>query len=163
MIVFGIDPGVSGAIAFQDGAFCGVFDMPIRPARGAGMIKREVDVIAMRKQMVGIVDERRYPAVLVVIEDVGIMGGKNNAVQTQGSLVRSFTVAQTLAELLGWPIKYARAQEWKKFYGLSTDKGASLETARRLYPQLSSELARAKDHNRAEALLITNYGVRKFS
>jgi hypothetical protein len=42
--------------------------------------------------------------------------------------------------------------------GLSSDKAASLDKARLLFPAAS--LDRKKDHNRAESLLLAEYGRR---
>lgn len=47
--------------------------------------------------------------------------------------------------------------EWKKFYRLGREKSASLDMARALYPAAQPFLKRAKDHNRAESLLIAHW------
>jgi crossover junction endodeoxyribonuclease RuvC len=50
-------------------------------------------------------------------------------------------------------------QAWKKLFGLNgADKKDSLDVARRLYPALGADLARVKDHNRSEALLLAHFG-----
>lgn len=161
MIVVGIDPGLSGAIATlypnRDPA---IDDMPTRPTRGNGMIKHEVFARGVRD-----VIRARVPAaesVLFAIEDVGIMGGHNNSLQTQGSLVRSFCVAQAVAELRTGPdtVECVNSRTWKAFYGLGKDKAEALRIARELFPSLETSLARAKDQNRAEALLIANFAQR---
>ena len=49
-------------------------------------------------------------------------------------------------------------RQWKAFYGLKAgDKKAALQLARELFPELEGCLERAKDHNRAEALLLGEY------
>ena len=51
-----------------------------------------------------------------------------------------------------------RPQTWQKFHGIKkADKDVSIEIARRLFPGKQKQLARKKDHNRAEALLIAEY------
>lgn len=106
--------------------------------------------------------------VRAVIEAVGTMGGKNNAIQTQGSLLRTLGAVETVLELLGLKPTYVQPQTWKRAFGLiesrtfgtkatpSQSKAKSLECARRLYPACK-EIARAKDHNRAESLLIAHW------
>ena len=80
-----------------------------------------------------------------------------NAIQTQGSLMRSLGAIETVFEVLRMPVMLISPQVWKKHFGLKSDKKASLEVARRLYPQCSA-ISRAKDHNRAESLLLAQYG-----
>jgi crossover junction endodeoxyribonuclease RuvC len=63
----------------------------------------------------------------------------------------------------GWPLTIVRPAEWKKGLGYPAKdkkegKAYSLTLARRLYPAAAGDLARVKDHNRAEALLLAHYG-----
>lgn len=161
MIFIGADPGVSGALAFlYENMPPRVEDMPTRPTRTAlGLIKREVFAEGVQDLL------RNFTAPgaakHICIESVGIMGGVNNAIQIQGSLVRSFTIVEACAELDRYEISYVQPQAWKKFYGLGRDKGEALRIACELFPQLADHrLTRAKDHNRAEALLIANFAKR---
>lgn len=78
------------------------------------------------------------------------------------------TLGSTLAALQfsGVPYELVPAQSWKRALGLIAEAGApdkakkdaSLSRARMLFP--TADLDRAKDHNRAEALLIAHYGQR---
>ena len=77
----------------------------------------------------------------------------------------SRTLLEQMAELLDVDIfilgHQPQPQGWKKFYGLGRDKGEALRIACELFPQLADHrLTRAKDHNRAEALLIANFAKR---
>ena len=61
----------------------------------------------------------------------------------------------------GWPLEIVRPTEWKKGWGYPAKdktggKEHSLTLARQLYPQAAGLLARKKDHNRAEALLLAH-------
>jgi hypothetical protein len=137
-----------------------VFDIPVMPIPGVGpkaMVQSKVDARALVKLL-----RQHCPAgeaVRSVIEGVNVMGGKDNAVQTQGSLLRTLGAIETVLECLGWAPGYANPQTWKRFFGLIdsklTDtaqrKRKALECARRLYPQCN-EIARAKDHNREDAI-----------
>jgi hypothetical protein len=52
-------------------------------------------------------------------------------------------------------------QTWKTMFGLiKQPKSVSLAVARKLFPTLHQRLKFKKDHNRAEALLIAEYGRR---
>jgi hypothetical protein len=154
MITIGIDPGLTGAVAFVDSyGTCSIEDLPTLPLPGTGMIKRRIDGRALAE-----IVRRFVPAgerAFVVIEDVHAMGG--SAVQTMGSMMRSVGAIETVIEMLRLPIHPVSPRTWKAHYGLKADKAASLDTARALYP--SAPLKLAKHHNRAEALLIAHYGL----
>ena len=104
---------------------------------------------------------------LIAIEAVGTMGGANNAVQTQGSLLRSLGAIETVAECLKWTIDYVQPMTWKRSYGLvgldlphAKVKAKSLEVARKLYPDAAHDLRLQKFHNRAEAILLAHWQLR---
>jgi hypothetical protein len=155
VITIGIDPGLTGALAFIDSRGSVVIeDIPTIELPGNGLVKRKVDGLALARLV-----RTHCPAsenALVVCEAVRTMGGKNNAVQTQGSLMRTLGAIEAVFEVLRFPWAIVEPQAWKRHYGLKTTKGESLTTARTLYP--TAPLKLAKHHNRAEALLIAHYG-----
>lgn len=155
MVFIGIDPGLTGAISFIDSrGSCVIEDIPTVELPGNGMVKRKVDSLALARLV-----RQHCPAseqAMVMCEAVRAMGGKNNAVQTQGSLMRTLGAIEAVFEVLRFPWQIVEPQAWKRFYGLGSDKAASLATARALYP--GAPLKLAKHHNRAEALLIAHYG-----
>ncbi len=51
--------------------------------------------------------------------------------------------------------------DWKKLFGLGNDKDESIACAKRLYPDAGASLARKKDHNRAESILIGHWLLRE--
>ena len=124
---------------------------------GNGLVKRKVDGRAFAQLLREMVPAGE--SALVMVEQVRVMGGKNNAVQTQGSLMRTLGALEAVLEVLRMPPTMLEPQTWKRFYGLGSDKKASLELARRLYP--TAVLHLAKHHNRAEAVLLAHYGLRK--
>ncbi|MGJ7611126.1 MULTISPECIES: hypothetical protein [unclassified Variovorax] len=157
MIFIGIDPGLSGAISFVTDRTCVVEDLPTMPLPGDGLITKKIDgralVTLIRKNVpIGEMAE-------AYLEQVNTMGGKNNAVQTQGSLMRSLGAIETVLECLGYKPTMLGPQKWKRFYGLDADKKKALEKARVLYPD--APLSLVKHHNRAEAVLIAHWGLRK--
>lgn len=168
-MIVGIDPGLSGACAVRDHAgLRAVFDLPTMPIPGIGpkaLVQRKIDGRTLCKLLLQHCPPTEAKPT-VVIEAVGTMGGANNAVQTQGSLLRSLGAIETVAECLAFPIEYVNAQTWKRFFGLidpnlsqSERKARALATARRLYPGCA-DLGRAKDHNRAEGILIAHWSWR---
>lgn len=108
-------------------------------------------------------------AVLVVFEDVRArpMGNAEshfNSFHSQNSLVLSRGLITACIDIAGFECKAVQPQTWKATYGLGgADKKDSREMAQRLYPALASEFSRVKDHNKAEALLIAHFALRRLT
>lgn len=166
MLFVGIDPGLTGACAVVGPqGLRGVFDLPTMPIPGVGpkaLVQRKIDGRALLDLLLTTCPAGEARPT-IVIEAVGTMGGANNAVQTQGSLLRSLGAIETVAECLKCKVVYVSPQTWKRTYGLidpnlkqTERKAKALQTARRCYPSCK-DIARAKDHNRAESILIARY------
>lgn len=166
MIVIGIDPGLTGACAFINTRTnaAAVFDLPTMELPGNGMIRRKIDGLALAQLL-------RIHAPLdedaaAFLEQVGVMGGpkgKTNALQIQGSLCRTLGAIEAVLECFRRPPTMVQPQVWKRSYGLAADKELARAKAGALYPALAADLKRVKDHNRAEAVLIAHYGVRRIA
>ncbi|WP_439587510.1 hypothetical protein [Hydrogenophaga sp.] len=160
MIVIGIDPGLSGACAVLDhNGLRAVFDLPIMPIPDVGhkaLVKKKLDGRALRRLLLDTCAANE--PVLAVVEAVGVMGGKNNSIQTQGSLLRTLGAVENTLECLNLVVVYAPPKVWKGFYGLTADKDAARHVAQALYPD--APLKRVKDHNRAESILIAHWHLR---
>lgn len=160
MVIVGIDAGLTGAVSFLDmNGKCVVEDLPTVGLPGRGLIKNRIDGRALADLLL-----KNCPAgepIKVVMEQVATMGGKNNSVQTQGSLMRTLGAIEATLEVLRIPAQLVYSQTWKRLYGLSSDKKASLVVARKLYPDAPLHLA--KHHNRAEAVLIAHWALRKLT
>ena len=88
---------------------------------------------------------------MIVVESVHTMPGQG--VASQGKFMRAAGAIEAVAEITGFPFVLVSPQKWKKHHGLiGTDKKASLELARKIFPE--SPLKRVKDHNIADALLM---------
>ena len=171
MIIIGIDPGLTGAVAVVNTATgaCDVQDLPTVDLEGGGLVKRRIQGRDFGLQLRQMVPPGHTP--LVFLEQVGAMGGQNNAVQTQASLAGTFMGIRCVLDILRWPPELVQPQRWKAKFGLtrkkadpgekaeseSAYKGRHLKVARELYP--SAPLHLARHHNRAEALLIAHYGI----
>lgn len=167
MIVIGVDPGLTGALAFvRPAGLVAIEDIPTQALDGKGLVKRRIDGLALAQLV-----RKHCPvgsAVLVCCEQVGTMGGQNNAVQTQGSLMRSLGAIEAVFDVLRWPCLMVQPRVWQGHHGLAGKKAGKREhgalpaasvKALELYPAAARQLARVKDHNRAEALLIAAYGL----
>lgn len=166
MIFIGIDPGLTGACAVIDHqGVRAIFDLPTMKAPEVGpdaKVQRKIDGRAFHKlllQHCPLADGRPQ----VIIEKVGTMGGQNNAVQTQGALMRTLGAIEAVMECMTYPVHYVAPQKWKRMYGVGAVKAHALDKARKLYPAAAGDLARVKDHNRAEAVLIAHWGKVEFS
>jgi crossover junction endodeoxyribonuclease RuvC len=57
------------------------------------------------------------------------------------------------------PLTLVPSSKWKPEMGLrGQEKSASIALAKQMFPHIASQLARAKDDGRAEAILIAYYG-----
>ena len=159
MIIIGIDPGLTGACSFIDTRTkaCSVHDLPTMPLPGNGLIKRKIDGLALAQllRVHAPVDEDAAS----FLEQVGAMGSKNNAVQTQVSLGRSLGAIEAVLECFRRPPAMLHPQTWKKRFGLGSDKALARQIAVSLYPMLAEDLKLVKHHNRAEAVLIAHFGM----
>ena len=169
MIVVGVDPGITGALAFIDSRGTAVVeDIPTIAVPGGGMVKRRVDGYGMAK-----IVRAHCPigeSVLVVCEAVHAMPG--NAMQTQGSLLRSLGAIEAVFDVLRLSPRMVSPQSWQAAFGLKGKKTekrergelpAAIVIARKLYPMLCDRLELVKRHNRAEACLIAAFGQERFA
>jgi len=153
-MIIGIDPGLTGAIAFigRDGYL--VEDLPtMANGKGKAKVKRQIDPGELFHMLRTMGDEAEQ----VYIERMASMPGQG--VQTMFSLGDTFGCIRSVVALAGIPMEIISSQIWKKSYGLTSDKELARAKAIELFP--TAGLSRKKDHNRAEALLIANYGVRR--
>lgn len=146
----GIDPGLSGAIAFlADGQFADVHDMPTM-GRGKGG-NQQVDACKLAAILRGATMMRHGALVTCRIEDVHAMP-KQGVVSSFG-FGRSAGVAHGVLAALGYPTTRISPEKWKRDMGLiGAEKDASRQRAIRYFPRAPLQLK--KHDGRAEALLL---------
>ena len=153
MIIFGIDPGVSGAISvLENKKVIEVFDMPTMIDGKKN--KRQVN----GAQVTNIIRERLNDdkEIVVVVEHVNAMPGQG--VTSMFNFGQSFGVIKGISSALSLPIYFVRPMKWKKHFNLiKTNKDASRTKVIEIYPEISSKLSRKKDSNKADAILIARY------
>jgi len=162
MIIFGIDPGVSGAIcALRYGKIIEVYEMPTmidgkknkRQVNGAEVTNIFNKVINTNLKATHINNEDE---VKVVVEHVTAMPGQG--VTSMFNFGQSFGAIKGICAALKLPIYFVRPTKWKKHFNLiKTNKDASRTKVIEIYPNISSELSRKKDSNKADAILIARY------
>ena len=143
--VLAIDPGKHGALAVlaADGLDARVFDLPEDDRHLALLVRQQTPKVR---------------GVRAVIEDVHGMPNWGNSFQfgVRVGRARMAFAAAELRPVLVQPV------EWKHSFGLvGKDKSASLVAAREAFPRMAATLARERDHDRAEALLMALWLYRK--
>ena len=159
MIIFGIDPGVSGAISIlRNKDVLEVFEMPTmidgkknkKQVNGSELSNIIMNTINFKSS------EFKKEEVVVVVEHVNAMPGQG--VTSMFNFGQSFGVIKGICAALRLPIHFIRPTKWKKHFNLiNTNKDASRTKVIEVYPKISGKLSRKKDSNKADAILIARY------
>ena len=133
----------------------GVFDCPVlRPKKGVAMVNAHA--------LMDSLSEFCAQCDHAFIERAQFMPGQGGS--SAFNYGTGFGIYLGVLAALEIPYSMVAASVWKKFFHLAgPDKEASRATAIRLVPSLAPDLARKKDHGRAEAILICLYGMAKMS
>ena len=163
MLILGIDPGLSGAVALVSGDrrspdLVGVWDMPTLNLASNGKVKNQLDHAALNELLHRIAILNGYVD-HAVLERVGAMPGQGVTSMFNFGMVYG-AIQQALAGN-GLPYSFVSPRKWQSGVGLPIEGGkdASLALAKRLWPAARDEgggLAfRLKKHDgRADAALM---------
>lgn len=151
MILCGIDPGVSGAVAVID-TNIGLADVVDLPQGPYGL-----DPVAFAEQL------DAWGVRSVTLEDNRAMGSNGSLANFSMGRAVGLIIASVL--LTSRPLHRVKPQVWQRSVGVATIKAAERkeahrQRARELFPECETKLRRKRDHNRADALLITEYARR---
>ena len=143
--IVGVDPGITGALAVHiDGRLTAISDMPVYDGRTDAKALRDILEV--------------WGPDCVFVEHTQPM--------PKNGVIASFSLGQNTGIILGvlgamrHPYVRVRPQAWKSKMSVSRkDKNAIRGIVRELYPQHAHMFKRVMDHNRAEAVLISRYGV----
>ena len=166
MIIFGIDPGVSGAICVLEGGegrIIEVYEMPtmIDGKKNKRQVNGAEVTNIFKKELINennrIESSENYEKIAkVVVEHVTAMPGQG--VTSMFNFGQSFGVIKGICAALKLPIYFVRPTKWKKHFNLiKTNKDASRTKVIEAYPEISNQLSRKKDSNKADAILIARY------
>ena len=167
-VLIGIDPGKTGAIAFLCGRKTFFLDIPtVVVEKGKdkkGKLKRrsEYDLYTL-KNIFGVTLKPFHSRMRVFLERAQIMG---KWAPRQDTPLTAFDVGwgagmwHMLFVCFGIPFEDIPPAEWKKAMGLTRKgKEAARRMAQRIFPDIAeSHLNTKSSHNRAEALLIAEFG-----
>ena len=153
MKIIGIDPGLSGAIAvLKNNKVLKVFDMPVMSEGKKN--KRQLNsalLVNLLKQNIASDED-----VAIVVEQVNAMPGQG--VTSMFNFGQTFGAIKGICAALEFPIFFVRPSKWKKHFELiNSSKDASRTKVIEMYPKLSNQLAKKKDVNKSDAILIARF------
>jgi crossover junction endodeoxyribonuclease RuvC len=147
--ILGIDPGLSGALALYNGQWT-LLDMPV-----VGDAKRhEINGPLLCAWL------REHAPDHAFIEYASARPGQGITSMFRFGVAYGATKMALAA--CGVAFTVVTPVKWKPAVGISTgaDKEASRQRALQLFPDQAANLARKKDHARADAMLIAHFGMK---
>lgn len=163
-VSIGIDPGLSGAVAFlPDGAAPWVADMPTLAYSETGATKRAVDGRALAAMLEPFAMAGNARVFLERVQPMPSIPGKGGLRRSMGAssafaFGMSYWGVACVVAALSIELHLVHPQTWKAHFRLTKDKEMARALAIRLFP--AAPLTRKKDQGRAEALLLARYGNR---
>ena len=153
MLIYGIDPGFTGAIAlyWPDTGKLEVHDMPVmKNPKGKTIINPHgvLDILA-----------NEGGRSLAVLELTSAMPGQG--VSSMYRFGQGVGVIEASIAASKLPLQYVTPAIWKKHFNLSRDKNVSRSLTMQRFPEQAQIFSRSKDDGRAEASLIALYGAEK--
>ena len=153
MIIIGIDPGLSGAIAVLENHIVKkIFDMPVMSEGKKN--KRQLNsaqLVELIKQNI-----KNKEETAIVVEQVNAMPGQG--VTSMFNFGQTFGAIKGICAALELPIFFVRPSKWKKHFELiNSSKDSSRTKAIEMYPKLSNQLAKKKEVNKSDAILIARF------
>ncbi|CAH2060719.1 unnamed protein product [Thlaspi arvense] len=160
--VLGIDPDLSGALALLkidhilDSSEAQVYDTPHLPVLVGKSVRKRLDA----KSIVQLIRSLDIPSgSTAYIEQSTPFPKDGKQGWYSGGFGYGFWIGTLVAS--GFSVVPVPSSLWKRHFQLAggnCTKDDSRRVASELFPSLSSQLKRKKDHGRAEALLIAAYG-----
>ena len=155
MFIIGIDPGISGAICFfENGKIIEIIDMP--NMTDGKKSKKQVNGAQIYNEISERIKNVPKYEINVVLEQVSAMPGQG--VTSMFNFGQTFGAIKGICAALNLPIFFVRPSKWKKYFELiNSSKDSSRTKVIEMYPSLSSQLAKKKDVNKSDAVLIARY------
>lgn len=157
MILVGIDPGVTGGLAFIEGKhLLGLHDMPVVTDADNKRRPSAPGIAALFHQY------RPQTAVIEWVNAMPSVPGKDGKRRTMGAqsafnFGRGFGVVEGTAQALGLEVQLVRPATWKARAGLRKQRKDYARTvALQLHPE--ADLHKKRDIGKADALLIAIFG-----
>jgi len=154
MVILGIDPGLSGAIAVLDlsNKLLAVHDMPTTTIRSGKSDKRQLSE-AMLSSLV-----KQTNAQHSYLEFVSARPGQG--VSSMFNFGVGYGAIRGVLAGLGVPMSTVTPAKWQRDLNLAKGKDANRARAAQLFPEFAYLFSRVKDDGRADAALIAWWGAR---
>ena len=155
MLIIGIDPGISGSMCFfEDGKILDVVEMPTMTECKKN--KKQVNGSQIYNEIIKRIKQKDKKDIRVIIEQVSAMPGQG--VTSMFNFGQSFGILKGMCSAMQLPMYFVRPAKWKRYFNLiNSEKDASRTKAIEIFPYFSSNLAKKKDANKADAILIASY------
>ena len=153
MRIFGIDPGLLGALAILDNKkIVDVIDLPTM-SEGKKNKKQLNSAHLSHYIKSNIINQENS---VVVVEQVNAMPGQG--VTSMFNFGQTFGAIKGISAALNLPIYFVRPSKWKKHFDLiNSSKDASRTKAIEMYPSMAESLSKKKDVNKSDAILIARF------
>jgi len=145
--VCGIDPGLSGAIAFYYSTHPNLVSSEDMPT-----VAGEINCAEVAERI------RQIRPDFVIIEQVGARPGQGVSSMFKFGKVYGSLIGVCAA--LHVPTHFVTPQKWKKHFSLSSEKEKSRQRALELWPERAEIFSKKKHEGRAEAALLALYGAK---
>lgn len=158
MILIGIDPGLSGAIAAlnERGNVLLLEDLPTMASGGKGAkVKRGIDPAGLNN----LLSTLKEDDITAALERTTAMPGQG--VSSMFSMGDTFGAIRAVLACRAIRTELTAPASWKRSMGLDSDKERCRARAIQLFPDQASKLSRKADHNRAEALLLAEWLIQR--
>jgi crossover junction endodeoxyribonuclease RuvC len=152
----GVDPGLSGAIAFmaEDGALIAVFDMPITPVKTKSGKKQNVVTAPVLANLIRHHCTGGAP-VSAFLEHVHALPGQGTV--SMFNFGMSYGIVRGVFGALDIPFEIITPRTWQKLACVQGKEGSRTK-AGMIYPSFASMFRRKMDDGRADAVLIAYAG-----
>ena len=153
-LIVGIDPGLSGALAILDHDDVLLLEDLPNVQFSDARIKHRLDGVGLTAML----KPYAVDVLLAIVEKVAARPGE--APSGAFSFGYSSGVIAGVLGALQIPITTVQPAVWKKAMGLGSSKDLSRARALELFPAMADKLTLKKHHDRAEALLMAEWGRR---
>lgn len=155
-ITFGIDPGLSGAIAtLIDGEPGPMLDMPTRRIDGKGEVDARALATWIREQRAA--HPGAYVSACLELVSAAPMGGRQQGTASMFAFGDGYGQIKAVLDVLGIPYTRVTPAVWKRHFGIagkSKDADAGRQLALVRFPSAADQLRRKKDSGRADGLWL---------
>ena len=143
---------LDNAIVVDNNKVLNIFDMPVM-SEGKKNKRQLNSALLVNLLKENIISNEE---VAVIVEQVNAMPGQG--VTSMFNFGQTFGAIKGICAALDLPIFFVRPSKWKKHFELiNSSKDSSRTKAIEMYPKLSNQLAKKKDVNKSDAILIARF------